>query len=81
MMMMRQEDDYPFYIFLYKLINEICCYLVENFIILLRFVTEYRIRKKQFQRPTQANIAVKFRSKSSQMLYITATKTIGFIKQ
>ena len=41
---------------------------------LLRLNTEYKMRKKAFHNPTQANMALKSKSKSSDMEYITAKK-------
>jgi hypothetical protein len=41
---------------------------------LLRLNTEYKMRKKAFHNPTQANMALKSKSKSSDMEYITEKK-------
>lgn len=45
--------------------------LVDHFMISLSPNDEQRKRKKLFHNPTHVNIAMKFMSKSSQMLYIT----------
>ena len=41
---------------------------------LLRLNTEYKMRKKAFHNPTQANMALKSKSKSSDMENITEKK-------